>query len=121
MEISLGELLFLRGFLAGAHNVPEGLLARFDEQIKLERATGDSPIRATRENYVVTMNTRIRRENNLGNVPNFPCHLPSFEINACSPGEAIIKVRAMFGDELRIAGSVTRAAPHYDREMDFDE
>ena len=73
-------------------------------------------IRATLENYEVTMNTRIRPENYMGDVPRVIRHLPTFLMPAHSPQEAIIKVRALFGAELRIAGKVL----HGEDEMDFD-
>jgi hypothetical protein len=46
-------------------------------------------------------------------------HLPTFLMPACSPGEAIIKIRAMWPETIAIGGKVMRTEPHCDREMDF--
>ena len=67
------------------------------------------------DNYTVVMNTRPWIETGIIH------HLPTFLIPACSPQEAIIKVRAMFPEGLRVAGTVLREEPHADRMMDFDE
>ncbi|KKN10457.1 hypothetical protein LCGC14_1036380 [marine sediment metagenome] len=63
------------------------------------------------DNYTVVMTTRTRAETSWGSVR----HLPTFLIGACSPQEAVSKVRSMFGEELRISGRVLRAEPHCDR------
>ena len=71
------------------------------------------------DNYAVVMSTRTRKKPASG--WHVVDHLPTFLMPACSPGEAIIKVRAMFPKDLRIAGHVMRDEPYCDRFMDFDE
>ena len=64
-------------------------------------------------NYTVTMWTDETANNHSSRR-----HLPTFIMPAQSPSEAIIKIRAMFPESLRIGG-VIRSEPHGDLEMDF--
>jgi hypothetical protein len=75
----------------------------------------DERIKATMDNYTVTMWHEDTR--NSGYTRR---HLPTFLMPACSPSEAIIKIRAMFPDrDSAIGGKVMRTEPNCDREMDF--
>ena len=66
------------------------------------------------DNYTVTMWTDDTAQNHYSRR-----HLPTFLMPACSPGEAIIKIRGMFPESLKIGGKVMRTEPNCDREMDF--
>ena len=63
--------------------------------------------------YLVVMSTREGKK--------VSSHLPSFIMPACSPREAIQKIRTMFPKALRIHGTVMRHEPHADQMMNFNE
>jgi hypothetical protein len=73
-------------------------------------------IKATLDNYTVTM---WAEEIAKLSTWDHRRHLPTFLMPAYSPREAIIKIRAMYPESIRIGGKVMRTEPHCDREMDF--